>query len=384
MVQKIIYASESTIPSAQANSVQVMQMCNAFAQAGHEVTLFARASQQPEPLAIIQSHYGVNDQFAIQTLPFRTGLIGRFRYGWQVARYAKRQRADLLYARCAYSALLGCLLRIPTILELHSLPAQSARVSKTILPRLFQSSSLNRVVCITKSLKTDLLLRFKLNEEQVIVCPDGANRMNPQALERPVASLTERIGSSAPCIGYLGSLYPGKGMEVIVPLAKKLPQQQFVVIGGDREGLAHWRQQAEGQGNIHFIGRVAPADTAAYCNQFSIALVPNQRQVSGVNGADIGEWTSPLKVFEYMSLGKPILASRLAVLEEVLADEQNCLLCDPADIDDWAAKTTRLLNDQALAARLGKQAQIDLEEKYSWYQRAVRTLATGMSHERQQ
>lgn len=361
-----------------------MQMCNAFAQAGHEVTLFARVAKHPKELEDIQSHYGVREPFAIRTLPFRTGLLGRFRYGWQVARFAKRQRADLLYARCAYSALISCLLRIPTVLELYSLPAQSARVSKTILPRLFQSSSLNRVVCITESLKTDLLLKFKLNEAQVIVCPDGANPIDPQALARPVASLAERIGSSAPLIGYLGSLYPGKGMEVIVPLAKKLPEQQFVVIGGDREGLTHWRQQAEGQDNIHFIGRVAPADTAAYCNQFSIALVPNQRQVSGVNGANIGEWTSPLKVFEYMSLGKPILASRLAVLEEVLTDEQNCLLCNPTDIDDWAAKTTRLLNNQAFAARLGKQAQIDLEEKYSWYQRGNKILATQFSYERQQ
>ena len=372
------------IPSAQANSVQVMQMCNAFAQAGHEVTLFARAAPQPEPLAVVKSHYGVTEQFAIRTLPFRTGLIGRFRYGIQAARFAKRQRADLLYARCAYSALISCLLRIPTILELHSLPGKGTRLSQSILPRLFRSKSLKRVVCITGALKSDLLAAFKLAEDLVVVYPDGANPVNQKALERPVGSLAERIGSSAPLIGYLGSLYPGKGMEVILPLAKRLPQQQFVVIGGDSAGLAYWRQQAEGQNNIHFIGRVSPADTAAYCNQFSIALAPNQRQVSGVNGANIGEWTSPLKVFEYMSLGKPILASRLAVLEEVLTDEQNCLLCDPTDIDDWAAKTTRLLSDQALAASLGKQAQIDLEDKYSWYQRAVKILATGISHERQQ
>lgn len=373
-MQKIIYASESTIPSAQANSVQVMQMCNAFAQAGHEVTLFAGRSENKASSIDLIKHYGVTERFAIKTLALHFSLLGRIRYALQVAVHAKHAQVDLLYARCAYSALASCSLKIPTMLELHSLPAAGSRPAKSILPRIFKNRSLLRVICITQSLKNDLISQYQLTKSRVAVFPDGANPVSQTALQSSVLSLAEKIGTNQPLIGYLGSLYPGKGMEVIVPLAAKLPRQQFVVIGGDQEGLEYWRRQAVGLANIHFIGRVSPAEAAAYSNQFAIALVPNQRKVAGVNGTGIGEWTSPLKLFEYMALGKPILASRIPVLEEVLVDGKNCLLCDPTDINDWVAKTNRLLTDAVYSNQLGSRARRDFEKNYSWHQRAINIL----------
>ena len=85
-------------------------------------------------------------------------------------------------------------------------------------------------------------------------------------------------------------------------------------------------------------------------------------------------FTSPLKLFDYMAAGVPIVASDLPSLREVLRDGENALLANAGDADAFAAAVRRLLADRSLADRLGRQARIDVQQ-YSWDARA-RTLLT--------
>jgi glycosyltransferase involved in cell wall biosynthesis len=102
--------------------------------------------------------------------------------------------------------------------------------------------------------------------------------------------------------------------------------------------------------------------------------------VNGYGGnTDIGKWTSPLKLFEYMAAKKPILASNIDVLREVLVHEKNSILCDPDDHDAWRTGLRRLLNDRKLAERLTNTAFADLSEKYTWSKRADTLLAFAKS-----
>ena len=80
-------------------------------------------------------------------------------------------------------------------------------------------------------------------------------------------------------------------------------------------------------------------------------------------------FTSPLKLFDYMAAGVPIVASDLPALREVLRHEENALLARPGDPDAFADAVRRLLADPALAARLGAQARADVH-RYSWDARA--------------
>jgi glycosyltransferase involved in cell wall biosynthesis len=80
-------------------------------------------------------------------------------------------------------------------------------------------------------------------------------------------------------------------------------------------------------------------------------------------------FTSPLKLFDYMAAGVPIVASDLPALREVLRHEENALLARPGDPDAFAAAVRRLLADPVLAARLGRQARADVDG-YSWDARA--------------
>ena len=84
---------------------------------------------------------------------------------------------------------------------------------------------------------------------------------------------------------------------------------------------------------------------------------------------------SPLKLFEYMAAGKPILASDIPALREVLRDGETALLLPPGDAQAWAAAARRLLADPPAATALGARAQADFLATYTWEARATGILA---------
>ena len=84
---------------------------------------------------------------------------------------------------------------------------------------------------------------------------------------------------------------------------------------------------------------------------------------------------SPLKVFEYMAAGKPILASDIPALREILRDGETALLLPPGEPEAWAAAARALLRDPGRAAALGARARAAFLAEYTWDARAARILA---------
>jgi glycosyltransferase involved in cell wall biosynthesis len=92
---------------------------------------------------------------------------------------------------------------------------------------------------------------------------------------------------------------------------------------------------------------------------------------------EVAKWMSPLKLFEYMALARPIVASDLPVLREVLRDGDNARLAQPDDAEDWERVIDELLADSEGAAAMGARARNDIETKYSWRHRA-RAIAQAL------
>jgi glycosyltransferase involved in cell wall biosynthesis len=202
---------------------------------------------------------------------------------------------------------------------------------------------------------------------RVTVAPDGADPPNGDGL-RPTSA-------GGLTLGYVGNLYPGKGMEMIAKLAERLPGFRFQVIGGSQPETARWRGRV-GAANVVFHGHVPHAEAQARMRACDILLAPFQRAVwIGDEHAEIGRWMSPLKIFEYMASGRPMIASDLPVLREVLRHGANALLVDPEDPEAWVRAIEMLVADQELRHRLAAQARDDLARNYTWNQRAERILA---------
>jgi glycosyltransferase involved in cell wall biosynthesis len=106
-----------------------------------------------------------------------------------------------------------------------------------------------------------------------------------------------------------------------------------------------------------------------------VLLMPYQQSVSiGVRGHDTARWMSPMKMFEYLASGTPVVSSDLTVLREVLRNGENALLVSPTAVDQWTTAVDRLLGDQAFAQQLGRAGHATYASGYTWTTRAQRIL----------
>ncbi|MGW2631179.1 glycosyltransferase family 4 protein [Streptomyces chattanoogensis] len=367
---RIAYLHACEIPSVFANGVHVMRMCDAFADAGHDITLYAATGSTPAE--DIHAYYGTRNRFPVHTFAApRIPVLGLWIRAWRVRRAVRRSGAvDLLYGRDLY-ALLASAGLAPLVYETHLLrPGRDQRLMERLLFRL---GSLRRVVTITQALAEDYrrtVPRLRRPGGPEMVTASDCADLPPTT--GPTATLPGR--PDALKVGYVGHLYPGRGIDVILALAASVPDADFHLVGGTNEDLAHWRSRSRPP-NVHFHGHRPPAQLHPYYRAFDLVLAPYQRRVACAGGVgDIGRWVSPMKLFEYMSHGKAIIASDLPVLREVLTDGVNCVLCPPDDVAAWTAAVKRLADDPGERASLGQVAERQLRRDYTWRARVDRVL----------
>ena len=359
---KLIYISNTPIPSRLASSVHIMKMCQAFAKNGHQVVLLVPdrpAAQEPD--TDVYGFYGVDECFQIEKLSSKKGSII---YGLSTALRARGFEPDLVYGRFVIGCFFSHLLGFPTVFELHAPIRNFSRFGKWLFSRVILRR-FKRLVVISNALRQYSVSEYAVPAELIRVVHDAADEPHP--------SLT--VSFSDPDrlqVGYIGHLYPGKGMEIIEPLVRQCPWANFHLIGGQESDIIHWKQRLAGLNNVTFYGFLPYSQTEQFRGSFDVLLAPYQKKVLvlGQTQGDIGQWTSPLKIFEYMSVAKPMLVSDIPVLREVIRHKVNALLCDPENINSWIEALERLRDDSALAHRLGAAAYREFRAKYTWPKRA--------------
>ncbi len=168
-------------------------------------------------------------------------------------------------------------------------------------------------------------------------------------------------------------------MEMVAALAEATRGIDLHVVGGSDAELAAWRSRVGepvGRGSrVWFHGFVPHGDLAWYYQRCDAFLAPYRASVEGVErGKDLSRWMSPLKIFEYMAAGRPILCSSLPVLREVLQHGVNALLLPPDDVGAWRDALYQLHEDAELRYALGARARADLLARFTWKARAERVL----------
>jgi glycosyltransferase involved in cell wall biosynthesis len=365
---RIHYLSASRLDSRQANSVHVMHMCAAMASLGHKVTLFCQTLlDEATPF----ERYGVTRSFRIVgAQASRIPIVGGVLYARNLLEKAKQfGEPDIWYGRHVYSTSFVALRGRPFILEQHGVHRRAA--TRSIIHWMSRSTNLRAFVVISEALRDDCVKAYpKLDARRLLVAHDAA-------LPLPPAKAKFEKGQRFN-VGYVGHLYAGKGMEIVLPLAERVPEALFHVVGGTEFDIRRWQNRGL-PSNLTLHGFVQHASIPAYLASFDAVLLPNQRRVmlDGEIG-DIGKWTSPLKMFEYMAAGLPIIASSIPVLREVLRDGENAVLADPENIEEWERALRRLITDNVVRETIAGKAREDFLEHYTWTKRAQRILASAI------
>jgi glycosyltransferase involved in cell wall biosynthesis len=373
---KIAYLSQSLIPSMAANNIHVMKMCKAFSEQGCSLVLLVpKTCNQEESDYDLFEFYGVTPSFALVRVDKIPLLHRSISYGIKSFRDLYRIQPDIVFSRSLVGALFAAYAGFPVVFEFHQPISDYGFLNAVLFKQLINKKKFLGLVVVTKALKDWYVKHFQLPEGNVLVAADGA--------DLPLSSYDLLEDIDLPClseagqhVAYVGGLYEGKGMEIILSLAHRCPDVNFHIVGGRVRDIEHWKAKAISLKNICFHGFYPHAQVFFIMKKMNVLLAPNLTSAKGYSGiTDIGKWTSPLKIFEYMAAKKPILASDIEVLREVLVHEKNSIHCEPDDIEAWQAGLRRLLGDQELADRLTSNAFADLTEKYTWSKRAEALLA---------
>lgn len=362
---KIVCVAASQVPSDTANSIQAMKVAQSFVQLGHEVTLLVPGSR-PASLDL-RPHYGLTTTFPVEWLP---GGNRRF-FPWRAALRARRLGADRLYCWPVQSAVIGALLGIPSLLEVHDYP--TGRFGP-LWYRLFLSlPGRKRLLPITDALRRALEGRYgRMRRGDTVIAPDGVDVERYASLPDPEPARRALGLREAPTVLCTGHLYAGRGADLFLSLAEKFPQASFVWVGGRPADVQAWQARAAHLANVTFTGFVPNERIPLYQAAGDILLMPYGRTVATSSGGNTAEVCSPMKMFEYMAAGRAILTSDLPVLREVL-DETMAVFCPPDDAGAWESALGGLLGDETRRQALGQRAR-GAAQRYSWIERGKRLL----------
>lgn len=376
---KIAVIAPTYLPARRANTIQVMKMTHALAEAGHIVHLAVPDSiDEPKPAWGELAHfYGLEQEFPVTWLPVHPRLR-RYDFGWRAVRWARGWGAHLIYTRLPQAAALASWLGSRTVFEIHDLP--QGTMGPLFLRLFISGRGASRLVAISQVLLHDLKDRFKVpaGEQFTLVAPDGVDLGHYRDLPEPNEARLRLLDLGRVDLepgrftaGYSGHLYPGRGHEMILELAKRLPEINFLVAGGEPGDVSNLGAAANSRRleNLVLTGFVPNADLPLYQAACDVLLMPYQRAVAASSGGDIARYLSPMKMFEYLACGRAILSSDLPVLREVLSP-QNAVLLPAQDIEAWVEALENLRHDPQRRARLGEQARCTAQG-HSWSNRAA-------------
>jgi glycosyltransferase involved in cell wall biosynthesis len=360
---KLLYVALVRLPTEKAHGAQIMHSCAALAQQGVEVALVlpGRTSAITEDPF---SYYGIKNTFPLVRLKVpdllwlgRAGfLLSSLLFAWRVAWYVRQQGYTTVYSRdkAVLVALRRFAPQVPVVWEVHG--AEPAKAIKQLGGA--------RCVAISQGLK-DALVAQGVPEGRVVVAHDGVDLAAFERVESQHAA-RERLGlpQDKKVVLYIGRLDGWKGTDTLLEAAALLPNIVMAIIGGEPKQLETLKARYP---QVRFLGfrpykEIANNEAAA-----DVLVLPN----TGKDETSV-RFTSPLKLFTYMAAEKPIVASDLPSLREVVS-EREVFFVTPDNPAALAAGIAEALSDSVAAAERAAAARTKVSE-YTWAMRAKRIV----------
>jgi len=357
---KIIYFSHSDIFSNKANVVHVLNMCSAFIKNGHSVKLFVWKNEKHTLIKrnykkILES-YNLNNNFELFNYPTLLPYGNSFLTSYFLTKFFDFKDTDFIIGRnlraCFFSSK-----KIPIFYETHQPFKYYNIIDRYLFCKLIKRQNFISLITISDYLINDYNSLYFFKNISKLRLRDGSNTYeNTISVNK----------SFSPSVGYIGSLYEGRGIEIILQLSKLMKHITFNIVGGNEEEI-HKLKINNKNSNLIFHGYLDYKTSINMMKSFDILLAPYQSNTKVAGGLNTSKWMSPIKLFEYMSAKKPIITSDITSLREFMIHKYNCLIVKKEDnVNEWREAINLILNDKKLSTSIVYNAFSDLKTKYTW------------------
>jgi glycosyltransferase involved in cell wall biosynthesis len=372
---KLIYITNNRLPTEKAHGVQIAKMCEAFANGGTELEiLYPKRRNQFE--GSFFDYYNLDKNFKLTKIwSFDlVGIIPKIGFRVQSLTFAvssflyliKNKYRGIVYSRDPFSSLLLFLnKKLKIVFEIHSLPREIKFYHKLLFSRVY------KFVAISNGLKKDLI-NLGVPDNKIFVAPDGVDLKSFEKIHKSKEELRDDLGlpQDKKIILYTGHLYDWKGAHILAKASKYLADEFIVVfVGGTEKDLNKFTQFVEKNKlkNVVLLGYQRPDKIPYYLKSADILVLPNsgKQRISSHH-------TSPMKLFEYMASGVPIIASDLPSIKEVL-NEYNAVFFEADNNKDLAEKILKNLKEKKFLNKISHNALIDVKE-HTWRERGKKIL----------
>lgn len=376
---KIIYHHRTRGEDAQGIHIQSLQ--DAWSELGHEVHEVSLGRVQSGKSQTPNGHQKHSEgRGPLGSLIYEGLSLGYNVYGMHNLQKAiKEYQPSLIYERYCLNLTAGALAagkhQIPFVLEVNSplvdeMSKESGLIGRSVAQRCERLvlTKATRVVVVTDVLRKHYEQQgFDTSKFQVIHNGIDPHLFHPNVDARPIR---ERYNLADRCvIGFVGWARQWHRLDLLVDAYAKLPDRDrfAVLICGDGPAISGLREQAKTLGvadAVHFSGGLDHHEIPAHIAAMDIAVLPS-----------IPVYASPMKLFEYMAMGKAVLVPDQPNLHEVIVAGQNGMFIPKDDPNGFARAVTELAINPALQQKISQGAIETIQQgKYFWTENARRVL----------
>lgn len=360
-------------PTEKAYGIQVAKMCEAFSKSGCEVELVSpfRISKIKDNPFIF---YGLEEVFRFKKifspdfyLPGKLDLIAfqikNFISAVILVIYVLIQKPDIIYSRDELPIYLLSFFKKNLIVEIHKFSNK-----RTLFYRRFRKKEI-KIVAISNGIKNEFE-KISFSSSNILVAFDAVDLRNFDInLSRSEARKKLNLPLDKKIAVYSGHLFKWKGVDNLIEAALILKDILFLFVGGTEKDIENYRFLVKDKKtkNVLFLGYRPYREIPLYLKAADVLVLPNKKEEK------ISElYTSPLKLFEYMASNRPIVASDLPSIREVL-NEETAVFFESNQPQLLAEAIKKIIEDENLGRSLSAKA-FEKVKNYTWDKRTERIL----------
>lgn len=352
----IAYIVNARIPTEKAHGLQIVRVCDALARLGHSVRLVV-PNRKNDITTDAFSYYGLTKSFDIEQLPVidRGFRIQAVSFLWSLFSL-KISKDTAIITRNPEIAFLFTCRGLKVYYYAHNWP--QSKVSLFI----FLLRGVAGIICNSRGTEEEF---GKNGFRNTLVVPNAVDMSAFESLAgKDELRNKHDIPADKKIVMYVGHLYTWKGVDVVIDAARALKQKNdilFYIVGGTKEDIEKYRSiiSRDGLSNVILVGHKKHQEVPSYLKSADILLLPNVP-----SSKESERYTSPIKMFEYMASGVPIIASDMPSIREVLNDG-NATLVKAGDTQALADAVGNIASNPSAGQHKASTAQVEARG-YSW------------------